>query len=149
MDGFIKIIESFGLTGVLTIAGALILFGFFIDKVYRWILGYFKGYYNKKTEEEDIKESIKELSDQNKQQNETMVEICRKLDLLTNATQKSMKYSIVRACKEYVLRKSITTHELQLLEEMYAPYEDINGNGYAHTMMEKARSLPVIDNYDE
>ena len=42
-----------------------------------------------------------------------------------------------------IWNKFITTEDLQSLEDAYAEYKALGGNGYADTVMNRARVLPI------
>ena len=54
-------------------------------------------------------------------------------------------YIIKEMCTDALFNGYISSEDLQCLEEMLAEYKRLGGNGYADTIMNKVRELPISD----
>lgn len=70
-----------------------------------------------------------------------------------SALSRSIGFLLLRALKrdasDAIQRGSISPDELEILEESYALYHELGGNGFADSLMVQARKLPMGGNKDE
>ena len=110
-----------------------------------------------------IFEKYKKLKDDDKAKTNLLVKhdkILDEIDLSLKGIQKSLdeqkevnlkqlRYSIVHVCEKALAENQISAAKLKTLEEMFEEYTDIfHANGYVKTLVEKARTLPVIGKLD-
>lgn len=155
MDGFIKVIESIGLVGVLTVIGGLFALGFFIDKAYKGIMGYFNGYHNKKKEEEKISKNftklfkkidnlsyqVKDLKDQIDGIKKQIAENERKN---TENDAAILRDCIIQRCDKYKEIKVISALDKENLSKMFNSYlNNCHANGLLEGLYEEFKTWEV------
>jgi hypothetical protein len=67
----------------------------------------------------------------------------KKLDLDTCGLRATLKYSIVRAHREYMLAGKIDRYALQTVLEMHEQYKALGGNGFIDGVIEEMKSLSI------
>lgn len=65
-----------------------------------------------------------------------------KLDAITDATQTTMRTSILHYAEKYLTRGWVTPEERASLFDMHAKYAALNANGYIDGYMERVGRLP-------
>ena len=65
----------------------------------------------------------------------------RKMNLIIS----SYRYRLVQLCKDYLQKGQMTTKEYAQLNEFYAVYSGLGGNGQAEQYYNKAIKLDIID----
>lgn len=106
--------------------------------------------YCKKAKEDEVKAMVKDHDAKLESINATLLCIQDMLHKQDEYTLKSMRYDIVRACEEAILRGSITIREYASLQEMYDEYhEKRHGNGYVSSLMKKLEKIEIIGALDE
>ena len=63
---------------------------------------------------------------------------------LIDISMSQVRYSIVRAHREYTRIGCIGLHDLEALEAMYAQYKDQHLNGFLTKVMKDIEELPVV-----
>ena len=59
------------------------------------------------------------------------------------STMASLKYSIVRAHREYKEEGKISRIALDCMCDMYKQYEALGGNGFVGTLIQELKNLPI------
>ena len=88
---------------------------------------------------DDITEILKDL----KQKGIDLNNICEKEKLLEHETRCAWRYRIRQLCHKYLERGCISGSEFAQLQEMYALYTAIGGNGQTKLLYEKTISLEI------
>lgn len=131
-----------------------------LSEAWKFISGHLNKYSDKKVEEKvedmlikdtlrDIQTNIKNIQDDNTKIRRDIEESRRINEARKRAQQISTRYSIVRACEEYLSRGNIESYELKALEEQFDSYkEDLDGNSYVADLMYRVRRLDIISKHD-
>lgn len=82
--------------------------------------------------------------------NELLKRIDEKIDTEADVHMRSLKHTITTKCNRAIKEEEILMSELRSIEEMYEDYTNIyHGNSWAHTLVEKARNLPIVYDIDD
>lgn len=88
-----------------------------------------------------VLDSLKEYRDQSKKWSS---ELSKKIDDINNATQATMRTTILHYCEKYLSRGWVTSEELSSLTDMHAKYAALNEkNGFINGYMERVNKLEV------
>lgn len=108
-----------------------------------WLLDKFNIYHSSRTKQEKLEEELKKNTEMT---NDTI----EKIDKVTSALNKNfeiqkvtIRHMIIKACETYLDRGWVYSYELESTEDMYQLYQDLGGNSYCSTMMNKIRQLQV------
>ncbi len=105
----------------------------------------FENYTLMKNENKEQKEKLAAHEDLFTELKNSLDEIQRSFHDLKEVSFKQLKYTIIRTCEEAIKDGYISSGRLSFLEEMYKEYVEIfHGNGYAKTLVDKVRTLPVV-----
>ena len=66
----------------------------------------------------------------------------KKMDDLTDATQTTMRTTLLHYCEKYMTRGWVTPEERASLLDMHAKYAALNANGFIDSYMERIGKLP-------
>ncbi len=64
--------------------------------------------------------------------------------MLSDGIKSMIRYQILMIYNEAVKNKGIHTHERDILNEMYASYKSLGGNGFITDIMDKIKDLEII-----
>ena len=88
-----------------------------------------------------ILDSLKEYKDESK---EWRIKLDKKVDDINDATQATMRTTILHYCEKYLTRGWVTSEELSSLTDMHAKYAALNPkNGFINGYMERVNRLDV------
>lgn len=73
-----------------------------------------------------------------------LVWVIKKLKSLFQAVKANSHDKLFRYGNFYILSDEITFEELESLEEIYAGYHGLGGNGTGTAIIEKCRQLPIV-----
>jgi len=62
---------------------------------------------------------------------------------MQNAMRAILRNNIYDKCIECLSRGSVSTVELDILEELYVEYKNLNGNGAVETLYNKVKNLDI------
>lgn len=77
--------------------------------------------------------------------NSSMADIDAKLDMLNDATQTTMRATLLHYIEKYLTRGWVTPEERASLMDMHAKYAALNANGFIDGYMERVSELPDRD----
>jgi hypothetical protein len=70
----------------------------------------------------------------------------KKIDSINDATQATMRTTILHYCEKYITRGWVTSEELSSLLDMHEKYTALNDhNGFINTYVERVRNLETHD----
>lgn len=88
-----------------------------------------------------VLDSLKIYRDESKKWRRSMDE---KMDGITNATQATMRTTILHYCEKYITRGWVTSEELSSLLDMHAKYKIIKpDNGFIDAYIQRASQLEI------
>lgn len=88
-----------------------------------------------------IMDSLKQYSDESKAWRANMD---KKVDDISDATQATMRTTILHYCEKYLTRNWITSEELSSLLDMHKKYTAINPkNGFIDSYVERVKQLEI------
>jgi len=88
-----------------------------------------------------VLDTLKNYSDESKAWRRKMDE---KMDGIGDATQATMRTTILHYCEKYITRKWITSEELSSLMDMHKKYTVINPkNGFIDSYVERVKQLEI------
>ena len=88
-----------------------------------------------------VLDSLKVYRDESKKWRRSMDE---KMDGITNATQATMRTTILHYCEKYITRGWVTSEELSSLLDMHAKYKIIKpDNGFIDGYVQRASQLEI------
>lgn len=73
---------------------------------------------------------------------ERISEVDAKIDVLTDATQTTMRTTLLHYCEKYLTRGWVTPEERASLFDMHEKYSRLNANGYIDGYMQRVDKLP-------
>lgn len=86
-----------------------------------------------------VLDSIKAYQDESKAWRKSMD---KKMDGVANATQATMRTTILHYCEKYITRGWVTAEELNSLLDMHAKYTVINpNNGFINSYIDRVQQL--------
>ena len=110
---------------------------------------FFTKYKSLKDENQQQKQTIEEHDKVLEDVNKSLSEIKASLEEQKEVNLKQIRYTIVHSCDDAISLGYITAGKLKSIEELYEEYTTIfHGNGYAKTLVEKTRTLPVKGKLD-
>ena len=74
--------------------------------------------------------------------NDSIKDVDAKLDVLTDATQTTMRTTLLHYCEKYLTRGWVTPEERASLMDMHTKYSKLNANGYIDGYMARVAQLP-------
>lgn len=88
-----------------------------------------------------VLDSLKEYKDESKK---WRVNLDKKVDGIGDATQATMRTTILHYCEKYITRDWITSEELSSLLDMHKKYTIIKpDNGFIDAYVERVKQLPL------
>lgn len=88
-----------------------------------------------------VLDSLKSYTDESKKWRKSMD---KKLDGITDATQATMRTTILHYCEKYITRGWVTSEELDSLLDMHSKYTVIKpNNGFINGYVERVRNLEI------
>ena len=81
--------------------------------------------------------------------NETLKRIESRVDTEADVHKRSLKHTITSKCNTALKEREILLSELRSIEEIYEDSTTVyHGNSWAHTLVDKVRTLPVVHDID-
>lgn len=106
-------------------------------EVFDLVISKLNGYHKNRNHDEKITETIAAHT-------KIIEELTEKCKMLSNEMKKmELRLNITAICNSCLSKGSITSNEFKMLEGLYAEYQELGGNGYIKTLMEKIRALPI------
>lgn len=125
MTEFIEVFGGIHIGYIVVVAAALL----WVYKLYRSALKVFTKIADEKKKEEEVLDYI----ESSKAQQALIVE--GMLGLL--------RYRIIRECQKALNDKSVTDDRLEVINDLYTPYEQLGGNGVAKKYVKDVKRLPI------
>lgn len=75
--------------------------------------------------------------------NSTLNNIEKKQELIKQGTLAILHYRIYEDANQYIAQGYITTEQMDDLEHLFSPYEELGGNGTAKKLYKKCLDLPM------
>ena len=118
-----------------------------VEKVIKWVWGYFNKAYKMKKDSEDFHAKVDRHDSEIKQLAELMSTFSDKFDKLFEVTKMQIRYSIVSSCNEALESNEIDQYQLQAIEDLYTVYTEVlHANSYVSTLVKKVRYLKIKNN---
>lgn len=92
---------------------------------------------------EHLKDDITEILENLKAQGLDLANICEKEKLLEHETRCAWRYRIRQLCHKYLQRGCMSASEFAQLQEMYAIYTAIGGNGQTKMLYDRTIQLQI------
>lgn len=77
-----------------------------------------------------------------KKEEEWRTTLDAKVDAITDATQTTMRTTILHYCEKYITRGWVTPEERASLYDMHKKYAALNANGFIEGYVERVMALP-------
>ena len=91
-----------------------------------------------------VKTLLDSLAAYRKESKEWRTELDAKIDDIGNATQATMRTTILHYCEKYITRGWITSEELSSLSDMHSKYKVIKkDNGFINGYIERVNNLEI------
>ena len=91
-----------------------------------------------------VKTLLDSLNAYRKESKEWRTELDSKIDDIGNATQATMRTTILHYCEKYITRGWITSEELSSLSDMHSKYKVIKkDNGFINSYIDRVNDLEI------
>lgn len=91
-----------------------------------------------------VKSLLDALAAYRKESKEWRTELDAKIDDIGNATQATMRTTILHYCEKYITRGWITSEELSSLSDMHSKYKVIKkDNGFINSYIDRVNALEI------